>query len=55
MLEEIKTLRPRTTWAVQIEICAVRFAERDVAALKHNWKRHLDPFILGIFSGEPSS
>ena len=43
-----KALDPRQLETAQIELRAVRFAEGDVVALKHNRKRYLEPFILAI-------
>ena len=33
---------------LKIETRPVRFAEGDIVALKHNWKRYLQPFFLAI-------
>ena len=55
MVEEpVQALDAAQLETAQIETITVRFAERDVAALKHNWKRHLEPFP-SYSTGGPSS
>ena len=44
MFEELQALDAGQLETVQIETRPVRFAEGDVVALKHKWKRYLEPF-----------
>ena len=48
MLEELQASHVRQPETAQIETRPVRFAEGDVVALKHNWKRYLELFFLAI-------
>ena len=47
MVEVLQALDVAQLETAQIETRPVRFAEGDVA-LKHNWKRYLEPFFLAI-------
>lgn len=48
MLEELQALDAGQPETAQIETRPVRFSKGDVVALKHNWKRYLEPFFLAI-------
>ena len=48
MLEELQALDEGQLETAQIETRPVHFAEGDVVALKHNWKRYLESFFLAI-------
>lgn len=48
MLEELQALHAGQPETAQIETRPVRFSKGDVVALKHNWKRYLEPFFLAI-------
>ena len=54
-LKELQALDTGQLEAAQIETRPVRFAEGDVVALKHNWKRYLEPSVFGSYSSGGAS
>ena len=48
MLEELQALDEGQPERPPVETRPVRFSKGDVVALKHNWKRYLEPFFLAI-------
>ena len=54
MLEEVPALDARKLETAQIKTRPVRLVEEDIVALKHSWKRYLEPFFSYSLRG-PSS
>lgn len=48
MLEELQALDEGQPERPPVETRPVLFSKGDVVALKHNWKRYLEPFFLAI-------
>ena len=55
MLKELLALDAGQLGTAQIETRPVRFAEVDVVALKHNWKRYLEPSVFPSYSSRGAS